>query len=327
MADGPSKHEQLTPREEEILRLAREGLSNREIAEQLALNHNALRFHLKHLHAKLFTGGQRAALADGAGSDRRWGWLPFAVTGWLAPTASVVAVVAVSAGGYLAVRAANESHNGNAVTAGGSPAAVPTTILAAMQPTLADIAQRCHLELSTLEQLNAGIHEPLTAGQEVVVPVNEHCQSGMATSTLPASPTLPPGIGGDFALFGSKEAALVKPPAMTHNVLAITPKYNQLVKQADTQTADRLKPQGVCTDVTLDASAPNLPWFRMAVDDAEVTSQLVDVVHTDKSAATLCYAPAAGLERGTHYASVVVVDPSGQWPVGQRVARSFDVVP
>jgi DNA-binding CsgD family transcriptional regulator len=211
MADGPSKHEPLTPREEEILRLAREGLSNREIAEQLALKHNALRFHLKHLHAKLFTGGRRAVLADGAAPGRRWGWLPFAFTGWLAPTASVVAVVAVSAGGYLAVRAANESHAGDART-DVPTSAIPTTILAAMQPSLADIAQRCDLDLSTLERLNPGIHEPFTAGQEVVVPENDRCQSSMATSTPPATPTPPPSIGGNAELFGTRVSAAAGPP-------------------------------------------------------------------------------------------------------------------
>ena len=121
MSDGPSGPEELTPREREILRLAREGLSNSEIAERLGLKHNALRFHLKHLHAKLMTDGERAALVGTGGP--RWAWLPIAFTGWLAPTAAVAAIVVVSAGGYIAVRAANQSHGPDVRT----PVAATTT--------------------------------------------------------------------------------------------------------------------------------------------------------------------------------------------------------
>ena len=68
-----SELEELTRREREILNLAREGLSNAEIGERLGLTHNTVRYHLKHLHAKLLTDGRRTALSS---QGRRWGLLP-----------------------------------------------------------------------------------------------------------------------------------------------------------------------------------------------------------------------------------------------------------
>lgn len=121
-----SELEELTRREREILHLAREGLSNAEIGERLGLTHNTVRYHLKHLHAKLLTDGQRTALSS---NGRRWGWLPAAFTGWLAPVGAVAAVAVVSVGGYLAVRAAHETHGATppaAVAATATPAATPT---------------------------------------------------------------------------------------------------------------------------------------------------------------------------------------------------------
>jgi DNA-binding CsgD family transcriptional regulator len=56
---------ELTPREREILHLARMGRTNNEIAEELGITRNAVRFHLKDIHSKLETGGQRSVLARG----------------------------------------------------------------------------------------------------------------------------------------------------------------------------------------------------------------------------------------------------------------------
>jgi DNA-binding CsgD family transcriptional regulator len=57
--------ELLTARERELLRLARLGYTNNEIADQLGVTRNAVRFHLKEVHSKLETGGERSALARG----------------------------------------------------------------------------------------------------------------------------------------------------------------------------------------------------------------------------------------------------------------------
>jgi DNA-binding CsgD family transcriptional regulator len=56
---------ELTPREREILHLARMGRTNNEIAEALGITRNAVRFHLKDIHSKLETGGQRSLLSRG----------------------------------------------------------------------------------------------------------------------------------------------------------------------------------------------------------------------------------------------------------------------
>ena len=283
--DRHRRGEELTPREREILRLAREGLSNNEIAERLGLKHNALRFHLKHLHAKLMTDGQRAALASASG--RRWGWLPLAFTGWLAPAAGVIAVVAVSAGGYLAVRAANESHGGDgAVGTQATPTATATPPAAAPFATAA-----------------AGV-----------------------TGTLIGTPTTIRTMGGNPALFGAFPDA-TDAPTMTANVHAISPSHMGMVQQSDTRTPDRLNPRGACAEVTFDTAAPNIQWFRMAVDESEVTHDLTVVVRPGNTGARLCYAPKDGLPPGSHFASVVVVQPGSDGPPSQRIAWTFRVLP
>lgn len=53
---------ELTGRQRDVLRLAGEGKSNKEIAGMLGLSQNAVRFHLKNLHAELETGSDRLRL-------------------------------------------------------------------------------------------------------------------------------------------------------------------------------------------------------------------------------------------------------------------------
>ncbi len=52
----------LTPRERDVLRHAAGGLTNEAIALALGISRNAVRFHLKQIHAKLGTGGERSRL-------------------------------------------------------------------------------------------------------------------------------------------------------------------------------------------------------------------------------------------------------------------------
>ena len=88
--------EQLTPREREVLELATSGLTNGQIAEQLGLSHNAVRFHLKRVHAKLDTGGDRSALAGW----RKWVsglWFVFGPTK-LGTVAPVIAIAVAGIG-------------------------------------------------------------------------------------------------------------------------------------------------------------------------------------------------------------------------------------
>jgi DNA-binding CsgD family transcriptional regulator len=52
----------LTPREQRVLDLANSGRTNQQIAAELGISKNAVRYHLKELHSKLETGGQREEL-------------------------------------------------------------------------------------------------------------------------------------------------------------------------------------------------------------------------------------------------------------------------
>lgn len=54
--------EALTAREREVLCLASEGLTNREIAARLGVKRNAVRYHLKEIHSKLDTESSRKRL-------------------------------------------------------------------------------------------------------------------------------------------------------------------------------------------------------------------------------------------------------------------------
>lgn len=60
---GTEAREPLTPAERDVLALANRGMTNREIGRQLGITRNAVRFHLKHIHGKLGTGGHRSRLA------------------------------------------------------------------------------------------------------------------------------------------------------------------------------------------------------------------------------------------------------------------------
>ncbi|MGE5597440.1 MAG: helix-turn-helix domain-containing protein [Hyphomicrobiales bacterium] len=53
----------MTRRERDVLALAAAGLSNAAIARELGVSRDAVRFHLKHVHALLGTRGDRARLA------------------------------------------------------------------------------------------------------------------------------------------------------------------------------------------------------------------------------------------------------------------------
>jgi two-component system NarL family response regulator len=52
-AKTPAIHDQLTPREEEVLRLIRDGFGNKEIASRLCISPNTVKNHVHHLLEKL----------------------------------------------------------------------------------------------------------------------------------------------------------------------------------------------------------------------------------------------------------------------------------
>ena len=95
----------LTPTQRLVFDLAASGLTNNEIATALGISRNAVRFHLKNIHAILGTGSDRSLLARlGAAPIRR---LLALVPPFLTPqTAGVVAVLGVCRACILVVRPA-----------------------------------------------------------------------------------------------------------------------------------------------------------------------------------------------------------------------------
>lgn len=95
----------LTPTQRRVLELAQAGLTNQQIALAMGTTRNAVRFHLKNLHAALETGSDRRALEEGhPGRVRR---LLALATGLVSPqVAATAAVVGISVAGFVGIRAA-----------------------------------------------------------------------------------------------------------------------------------------------------------------------------------------------------------------------------
>jgi DNA-binding CsgD family transcriptional regulator len=139
----------LTPTQRLVFDLAASGLTNNEIATALGISRNAVRFHLKSIHAILGTGSDRSLLVRvGAAPIRR---LLALIPPCLAPqTAGVIAVLGVSLAGMLVVRAAHSRADDRAGTSSGSVAsALPdgAFCLGEMAPASSEetflIDQRC----------------------------------------------------------------------------------------------------------------------------------------------------------------------------------------
>ena len=54
---------QLTPREQDVLALMSQGLSNRQIAEKLVISHSTVKFHVSSILSKLGVNGRTEAVA------------------------------------------------------------------------------------------------------------------------------------------------------------------------------------------------------------------------------------------------------------------------
>ena len=98
--------DEITVRERDVLLLAQKGRSNREIAIALGITENTVRFHLKELHSKLETFGDREQLRK-----HRWfgGAFLLGLKLRAGTFATVAAVGLMSAGGFIAVRAAHDA--------------------------------------------------------------------------------------------------------------------------------------------------------------------------------------------------------------------------
>jgi hypothetical protein len=157
----------LTPREREVLALANAGLTNDQIATELRITRNAVRFHLKEIHSKLGTGGERGSLR-GRAAGMRWrhwaglGEFLIVKAASASATAGVVALLGVT--GYMAYAYAPGRDD--------SPAELRTTIVHAWPgATLESFVVPGRITIETLNSLNRGlIDQPLTADSEIVVP-------------------------------------------------------------------------------------------------------------------------------------------------------------
>ena len=148
---------EMAPREQENVRLARLGYTNNEIGARLSTTRNAVRYHLKELHSKLETGGERSRLVRGW--TRAFGILSFpvakfGVTATAVAFAGGIAILGVAAyqalpGGGAQARAP-ETFEGSVLIDGRYPNGCPAEFNAGTM-TLEDFAHGN----TTLDQMRA----------------------------------------------------------------------------------------------------------------------------------------------------------------------------
>jgi DNA-binding CsgD family transcriptional regulator len=302
----------LTPREAEILDLARRGYTNNEIAGLLGITRNAVRFHLKEVHSKLGTGSDRGALA--AAWKRALAVVGVPIAKFGAPATVSVFAGAMALGGFAAYRSL-PSDQANADTPqhvegvpiidGRYPNGCPASYSAGTM-TLEDFAVG-RTTLDALRRLSPDLPLGYLAPDTVVrVPYNADSECGEAALT-PAPQQIPP-VGGI--------------------VIALLPADGAEVTQESTRSLQPGTVNGVCASVEFSRPAVNGQWYRLWLDDVEVTSKSTWVLPGARSdTGRLCYAPAEGLEIGPHTARLSVGDPLGTGPVLVQTIWSFVVRP
>ena len=151
----------------------------------------------------------------------------------------------------------------------------------------------------------------------------------MACGDGPDKPVTP--TPSTAAPTGSQTAAPWGPaPKLGDNITAISPGHAERVTQQSTRTANPLKPNGVCFSASFEGTPEYGQWFRMALDDKEVTTKLVWIVPPENAptAGRACYAPVEGIPAGRHTAAVSVQNPRNPTePTRQIVAWAFEVAP
>jgi hypothetical protein len=140
-----------------------------------------------------------------------------------------------------------------------------------------------------------------------------------ATRTVAAAKTpSPAGTPGGFG----------PAPKLGGNVVKVSPAHGATVTQASTRSPIADRPGGVCFEADFTDLPENALWFRMALDDQEVTVKLTWVVASKDAppGGRACYAPAEGIAVGRHTAAVSVQNPnSTREPTRQLVAWGFEV--
>ncbi|MGI8925571.1 MAG: helix-turn-helix domain-containing protein [Tepidiformaceae bacterium] len=171
MTTTQNEGDHLTPREREVVARAGRGLTNDQIAAELGITRNAVRYHLKEIHSKLETGGDRAGLAG----RRQRGWL-FGLGLSGSRAAAVLglggvglALAAASVGVFLALPPGGDSPDAEVVD-GRYPNGCPEVFNAGTR-RLADFARGSHSTIEELQWLNPGLpaNAPMAPETEVRV--------------------------------------------------------------------------------------------------------------------------------------------------------------
>lgn len=190
-----SAEEELTPREREVLGLVADGLTNREIGERLAMSENAVRFHLKRLHAKLSTESDRTILARSGGHSLRG--LAGLVFGRFGVAASVgifgVAIGGLAIAAYVAYPGNQEADAAAPIVDGLYPNGCPAEFAAGTM-TLSDFAAGFHSSIDALKALNPNLDDgPLPPDTAVRVPYDPMGQCLELEPTPPGARPVPGG--------------------------------------------------------------------------------------------------------------------------------------
>ncbi len=118
------------------------------------------------------------------------------------------------------------------------------------------------------------------------------------------------------------------PPGLGGNVLEISPQHASRPVQSSTRSPDPGRPSGVCARVTFAGLPEKLMWFRMVIDEKEVTPQLTWFVSgNEATGGRVCYMPPPGLAPGRHDVVLGVRDPQRQTAAPKQLIQwSFIVV-
>lgn len=152
----------------------------------------------------------------------------------------------------------------------------------------------------------------------------------------PGTPGETPGATRTPTTAGTPRPTLAQPtipltgptPRLGGNVTKVSPAHGAQVTQASTRTLDPGRPGGLCFEASFEGLPENSLWFRVRIDEQEVTNKMTWVVDSleSPSAGRGCYAPAEGLPVGLHNAAIAVQNPNSTTePTKQLVVWAFEV--
>jgi hypothetical protein len=183
--------DELTPRERDVLALAKRGLNNDAIALQLGISRNAVRYHLKELHSKLGTGGERGRLMSWRRFRALLPALPAVSGAKLAVGTAMGAFAVAGAAAAFTMGGADGLPRDAEAVDGRYPNGCSDRINAWQATTLEDFAADYFGTLGSYDQLAALnpdlVRTAIPAGTDVSVPYNRNSECGEANMT-PAVP-------------------------------------------------------------------------------------------------------------------------------------------